>query len=70
MTMVQTFLSHDTCNLNELIKKMSFGYFWSSGISVLELGDRVEIHLVGPYLGVWITAACTVSIPEKNESSQ
>lgn len=39
-TMVQTFLLHDVCNLNELIKKMSFGDFWPSAISVLELGDH------------------------------
>lgn len=36
--MVQAFLLHDGCNLNELIKKMSFGDFCSA-ISFLESGD-------------------------------
>lgn len=48
---------------------MFFGDFWSSAISVLELGDRVEIYLVRSYLGVWITAACTVPIPKKDLSN-
>lgn len=66
MMMVQTFLLHDGCNLNELIKNMSFGDFCSSVLSLLEPADTFG----GTCWDTWITTAHIVAILQKNERSQ